>query len=223
MSENTTEKTIYFIRHGQSVGNVNKVHQRPHEPLTNLGEKQAMFVAKRANTLDAEVILTSTMKRAVQTANIISDKTGLKVEEYENLCEISGPSKLQGTKYDSEESLKYLKSMHENINDPDWRYSDEESLSDIHNRSINILKLLENRAESKIIVVTHGGFMRSLLSAMLSNGEHKPNTTVKLIHFLKQKNTGITICEYKPITIKYFENPWNLMVWNDYEHLREKC
>ncbi len=221
MNERVMKKTIYFIRHGQSVGNVKKVYQTFDEPLTELGERQSLFVAKRVKTLGAEVILTSTMKRAVHTANIISTETGLKVEEHKNLCEISGPSKLRGLKYGSEESLKYQKKIYENINNPDWRYSDEENTYNAHKRALDVLKLLENRNESKIILITHGAFMKSLLTAMLSKEEYDPNATLKLVYFLKQKNTGITICEYDSSPIKYFENPWNLLVWNDSSHLPE--
>lgn len=221
MNDHPAKKTVYFIRHGQSIGNVKKVYQTPDEPLTDLGERQAMVVAKRVKNFNAEVVLASTMKRAMQTANIISTETGLNVEKHENLCEISGPSILRGEKYDSEESVKYIKAMYKNINNPHWRYADEENLSDSYKRSIKVLKLLENRDENKIIVITHGAFMRSVLTTMLSKGEHDPLTTVKLTHFLKQKNTGITICEHNSSPVKYFENPWNLLVWNDRSHLEE--
>jgi broad specificity phosphatase PhoE len=71
-------KTVYFVRHGQSEGNVGMYFQGEKSPLTEFGRKQAAFVARRCKGLKIDAIISSSMERAQETAGIISNelKTG---------------------------------------------------------------------------------------------------------------------------------------------------
>jgi 2,3-bisphosphoglycerate-dependent phosphoglycerate mutase len=42
---------LYCVRHGESVGNRDRVHQGPDTPLSDIGEDQARFVAHRLKPL----------------------------------------------------------------------------------------------------------------------------------------------------------------------------
>ena len=57
---------LYIIRHGESQGNIGLDVEDPH--LTELGQKQAELLALRLRNVDFDVILSSPLTRAIQTA-----------------------------------------------------------------------------------------------------------------------------------------------------------
>src|SRR4051794_3842301 len=84
MSERPVEKIVYLVRHGQSKDNTAPVFQSPDSPLSELGRKQAAYVAERLSRISFETLISSTFQRAKETAVIIGEKTGKHVE-YSNL------------------------------------------------------------------------------------------------------------------------------------------
>ncbi len=62
-------RTLIFIRHGQ--------YSSKPEKLTSLGRKQAKLTAKAVALLNPNKIHCSTMPRAIETATIFSQQTGL--------------------------------------------------------------------------------------------------------------------------------------------------
>jgi len=210
-------KTVYFIRHGQSKGNILKHFQDADDPLSTEGHTQAALVAKRTSKLHAEVILTSPMSRALQTAMAIQKVTGLALEEHNELREYLVPASLQNTPIQSPQGDAFNAAILQNQDNPDWKYDNEESYAELHARAVYILTHLEKRSEKIILVVTHGVFMSAMLTAMLLEGQVNRNVATSLFHFLRKKNTGITRCEY------FKENDelmnWRLTTWNDHAHL----
>jgi broad specificity phosphatase PhoE len=210
-------KTVYFIRHGQSEGNILKHFQDANDPLSTLGRKQAQRVAERAKKLKGEVILTSPMSRALETAKAIQKATGLTLEENSNLREFLVPTSLQNKPIHSPEGDSFHAELFKNLNNPEWRYEDEENYLELHTRAVSVLDHLENRKENTVLVVTHGAFMSSILTVMLLEGQMNRFVATNLFRFLRKKNTGITRCEY-------FKNNgekmnWRLTTWNDHAHL----
>lgn len=214
------EKHIYFVRHGQSTANGTGVFQGADAELTELGRRQAAFVAERFVSIPAEVILTSPMPRAHDTAQAIATRTGLPLEEHTMLREYLPPSALIGKAMDTEEGQAYVTQLkaHYDTN-PDWRFSGEESYLDLHTRACSVLDHLEQRPESRLVVVSHAGFMRIIFTAMLTEREPNPSTARRLARFLRPENTGITICRYHPEETR--RNTWRLITWNDHAHLGE--
>ena len=75
-------KTIYFVRHGQSQANVDKIFagSRLDSPLTTLGLKQAEELAARLQHMPIDSIVSSPLKRARQTAECIAQKNGYRTQ-----------------------------------------------------------------------------------------------------------------------------------------------
>ncbi len=213
------EKYVYLIRHGQSEQNTLNVFQGASTELTELGRKQASFVADRARGLDAEVILASPMPRARETAQIIADATGLPLEVHDLLREYVPPSSLIGKPLNDPEGERYVREMLIHLHDPGWHFGDEDSYFDLHDRALHTLDFLVKRPETKIIVVSHAGFMRVLVTAMMTEGLPDSMLALRLMRFLKPMNTGITICRYRSHSNR--RNKWRLVAWNDHAHLAE--
>ena len=71
---------FYFIRHGQTVWNVeNKICGATDSPLTEYGREQAKETGQKilAEGIKADEILCSPLSRAADTARLISEMTGI--------------------------------------------------------------------------------------------------------------------------------------------------
>lgn len=217
MTDSSQDKLIYFVRHGQSVANLQHVFQGADDPLTDLGRTQSMLVATYLNTVGAEVICTSTMPRARETAEIIQRVVSVPLEEHALFREYRPPSSLSGQSKDLPEGVAFLQGQRDNFEDSTWHFEDEDNYADLHQRAVEALDFLRVRTEQTMVVVTHAGFMRVLLVAMMTEGHQDALLTNRLMRFLKPQNTGITLCRYRAHpTVR---NSWRLLSWNNYDHL----
>lgn len=87
--------TVYLVRHGQSLGNVNYEKGLGHLPntefgsdLSELGEKQALELAKRFKTLQIDAIYSSHLTRAKKTIEPLAKQKGLTIIVEKDLREI---------------------------------------------------------------------------------------------------------------------------------------
>ncbi len=217
--EHINEKIIYFIRHGESVGNAAGVFQGHDDGLSPKGVEQAHELAKRFLHIPVEVILASTMARARETAEIIHEKTRIPVEFSDLLIEVKRPSEVRGKPQSDEAAFELYKKLRIENHEPTWRYADEENFSDRVERACKVIKILHERAEKTIIIVSHGTFLRTILACMAFGANITPQELVKFVYFLHKANTGISICKYK--RDGYGEVRWKLRHWNDIAHLGE--
>ncbi len=209
-------KHIYFVRHGECSSNIGNIFQGADDPLTPKGIEQSEFIGKRCVGLCAEVILSSHMVRAFHTAEIIAKHTGLPLVKSDILHEVLTPSEIKGLTYKDPRAKEILDKRKEYWQDPNWRHSDEENFHDITTRAAKALALFESRPESKIIVATHGHFMRAMLATMIFGvGKFDDPVMMRGINStFKTDNTGLTYC--------YVENgKWTLITWNDQAHLAD--
>ncbi|MFA6534602.1 MAG: histidine phosphatase family protein [Patescibacteria group bacterium] len=70
---------IYLIRHGQDEDNARGIlNGHRNKPLTKLGVRQAKAAAEKLKNKKIEVVISSPLRRAEQTADIISKLLGIK-------------------------------------------------------------------------------------------------------------------------------------------------
>src|SRR3990167_1331844 len=80
--------TFYIVRHGQSTGNINNIIQgHLDHPLSELGKKQAKERAKSFSNIKFDLVFSSDLLRARQTAEIIVLKHKLVVSTTHSLRE----------------------------------------------------------------------------------------------------------------------------------------
>lgn len=80
--------TLLLLRHGESQGNVERVIQGWLElPLTDRGQRQAMFAAQRLATTGAAALYTSPLLRARQTVAPVAAATDLEPIDVPDLRE----------------------------------------------------------------------------------------------------------------------------------------
>jgi len=77
-------KHLYFVRHGQSQANVDRIFAGQFDtPLTALGKEQAGHAAQQAKKLAIGHIISSPLSRAHDTAKIIAAAIGYPIENIE--------------------------------------------------------------------------------------------------------------------------------------------
>lgn len=215
------KKLIYFVRHGQTVANIAGQTQGPDDPLNETGLKQASVIAERAKNLDFETIVASDYLRAKITAEKIQEATNKPIVFSALFRELRRPSEFWGrVVQDDEEVLAGYELLNKHFRDKDWHFSDEENFHDVSERGFSALEYLLAKSEERILVVTHGNFMRNLLGIMLRGAAYSPQDYIDIESTFELDNTSITVAEYKHHG-RGNTATWMIGAWNDRAHLGE--
>jgi uncharacterized phosphatase len=205
---------IYFVRHGQSVGNLKGRLQGPKVPLSATGKMQAKAIAKRLKGIDIDIIYASPFLRAKQTAEIIAKELKLPIEFWENLKERKWPSEIEGLSLKDPRAVEIIKMTLANQTKATWKYSDSESFNDLLERAVIIEKhLLSHHRKQNVLCVSHGGFMKMIVLNMVLGDKLTSEAFWQFYYHSWNANTGITHVKYSD---KY---GWTLQSWNDTTHL----
>jgi 2,3-bisphosphoglycerate-dependent phosphoglycerate mutase len=166
------------------------VHEgRADYPLTDLGREQAKRLACRLNEhCPPDIIWTSTLKRASETAEILADEVSCMLMKEPNLMEFNNgvlaglPREVAAAKYPLPPGGR---KPHERIqngeSDIEFRMRAEMVLSKI---------LTESYAVARIAVVSHGGMISNLLKTILQlpvNAKVNFSTGDTGLHLLRKK------------------------------------
>lgn len=212
----SSKKKIYFIRHGESEGNAGPVRQAGSSPLTQKGRAQAAYMGERMNKLPVDVLISSSMRRAGETAAIIGEKIGKVAEVSDLFVERRRPSAQTGQSKKDPATLAIDKIIFENFAVPGFRHSDEENFDDLKKRAEEALDYLAARPEGNIAVVTHGFFMRIILASVVFRDKLNGKECERFMRTFHMENTGLTILGFDGYEV---EPPWWVWVWNDHAHL----
>lgn len=201
---------LYLVRHGESLSNSKgTVAQTLGSELSETGIEQAKFLAERFKNITVDVILSSPLTRAKQTAEIIQGVIGKKIIYTELLSERKNPSGFFGKHAELEKIYELLRDS----TDPSFHHSNEENFFDLKDRAKRLLEFVSNRKEEHILCTTHGVFSKAFIGYMGFGEQLTPQIIFALQHFLRINNTGITVCE------KDNKGVWSMHTWNDHAHL----
>lgn len=205
-------KRIYFVRHGATGGNEKNHFQYTDIPLSDIGLKQAQFVAERFRKIPIDILISSDMDRASQTAAAISKVLNMDASHNPLFREILRPTAVRGKSKTDPEVRAIMDEIKKNYDNKEWHHSDEENFYDLATRCRKALEYLRSLKEENILVVTHGHVLVSMIGIMSLGDSFSANDYTRYIKFFIPKNTGITIVEEE--NGKYF-----LLTWNDHSHL----
>jgi len=175
---------IYFVRHGRTESNNLKrlAGQRVDDELIPEGINQANELAQAIDS-DFDVIFSSSMKRALQTAKIISEKINVPIIERKEIME-RDYGKLSDKSWEEvgkETGLDHfdLKKQEFELT-YDYRPYGGESAEDVKKRVLTfIAEVKKNYADKKVLVVAHGGIIRMAHFLFLEEkAEHIKNATI---------------------------------------------
>ena len=159
---------IYFVRHGQSYGNINFVPgvSRPKtDPLTELGITQAKNAANYIASQEVKpgIIISSPYTRTVDTAIAIQKALDIPMKEDERLGEYD-PGDWNGLPLDD-----YVKRF--NDIELDERYTfrppNGESWLDEANRINEVIEQAEKASQTCIVIVSHYDPIKAIISLLI--------------------------------------------------------
>lgn len=212
-------KTVYLIRHGESTVNVpgEKFVDDMKAPLTKKGEEQSRFLASRVKRIDFDVLISSPFERTMRTAEFITKETGHVPEYNELFGERLLPVELIGrSQADPEARALADKAMRSSEKEGSEKYGRTETFEEIHSRAAAAMSYLESRPEQKIVVVSHGFFIRMMIAHMLYGDGLSTNEFQPMVWGWRTRNTGISMLHHDPHDPR---RSWWMSAWNDHSHL----
>jgi broad specificity phosphatase PhoE len=209
-------KRIYLVRHGQSESNVLPVYQDPMSQLSELGKKQAPQLAKRVSKISHELIVSSTLPRALETATAIATYANADIVPSDHYIEIKKPSVINGKEWSDEQAKTIHEKWIEALFDAHPRVMDSENYVDVVARVDQSLKFLEERDEQSIIVVSHDFFLRAIIARVTLGDTLTGKVFRNFYNRIKIENTGISTIDFcLDKDLRY----WKLSIFNDHAHL----
>lgn len=186
--------TICIIRHGETNWNNQwRFQGRENIELNETGRKQAFACVNYLKKEVWDIIISSPLIRAKETAKIIANKIGIKNVEIMNEFIEKDLGSATGL-FPSERKKKF----------PDGIIPDAEPREYTRARAMEALKIIDNKYKDKnIIVVTHAGIINEIMSVLT---DFKFDITKERI-----ENGGITI-------LKGNEGKWYIELFNSIEY-----
>ncbi|MGE8203170.1 histidine phosphatase family protein [Heyndrickxia sp. NPDC080065] len=173
---------ICIVRHGETDWNVlGKIQGRTDIPLNTTGIRQAKECGEFLKTSKWDVIITSPLKRAKQTAEIINQYLRVPLVEMNEFIERSFGD-AEGM--DAEERMSAY---------PDKNYPNQEDSISLEKRLMaGINEINQRYRDSNVLLVTHGAVIHSILSTLsnreiYSGKEPLLNACISNIHFEQEK------------------------------------
>lgn len=197
--------TIYLTRHGQTIWNIDKRLQGvSNSDLTQLGIEQAMSLRDRMNDIDIDVIYTSPLVRALETAKIIRGNRDIEIVIEDGLKEISfgeyeGSTEAELLKKGIGTELKKMFDGDINIKTPGG-----ESVKELYERlEYTLEKIIEKYKNKRILIVSHGMTLRTMMN-----------------YFYQGREVFTDIMGQATLTkITFDKNQFNVDILNDGSHI----
>ncbi|MFD1851025.1 histidine phosphatase family protein [Oceanobacillus bengalensis] len=185
---------ICFVRHGETEWNaLGKIQGKTDIPLNQMGIKQAEQCAAYLNPSDFDLLISSPLKRARQTADIINNKLNLPIVEMADFAERSF-GVAEGM------TLKERQEKYQNRNFPN-----EEKIEPFTDRVLSgIQNINAAYPNQSVLLVAHGAVIMTILHN-LSNGEIAYGKTALM-------NACIS-------NIQYTKDRWSIKNFNLVDHL----
>lgn len=204
---------IYFVRHGQTIWNVEKRFQGLSDsPLTELGITQAKLLGEKLKNIKFNKFYSTSLKRAYDTANYIKGNRKQKVEIFDDFVEIS-MGDMEGIKQEDFKKLypEQVKNFFFNQLEYDPSSFGGESFLEVRERVIRGLnKFIElNKNYERVLVVSHGATLKTLLHYI--SGKDISTLSDEAI----PKNTSYTI-------VKYENGKFEIIDFSNTSHLEGK-
>ena len=191
---------LILVRHGETVNNVAGIAQGWNDSaLSERGQEQVRAAARRLASFGANALYSSPLGRAMSSAGIIAEATGLEIRTLDGLREMGygrweGQSFLDVRKADREIYERW-------IEDGDCPCPEGESHNDVRRRLAEAFAQIE---ATRPIVVAHGTAIRIAATLLME-------LPVMASRHFAQQNAAINIFEHRG-------GRAILKLWNDTSH-----
>ncbi|WP_024296399.1 histidine phosphatase family protein [Lacrimispora indolis] len=202
---------IYLIRHGQTDWNIQGRIQGSHDiPLNEAGQRQAEQVAKGMDSRRVSRVFSSTLTRAVETAEKIGSRQKAEIYSMPQLIEVEF-GKWEGMTWEEimEAYPKEYRLWALNPDEvaPPGGETQDQVISRCAHAIKEILRITGGRED--VAIVSHGATIAYLISYMMRNDPDIESIIVE--------NASITTVNYSPLTEDFM-----LLEMNDTSHIAEE-
>jgi len=197
-----------FLRHGESTGNAESRWQGQSDyPLTERGRAQATALANRWKTekVTFDLAISSTLKRAKETAEIVTSALNVKLEFDEIWLErdIGDMEGLTSVEVQQRPKPPYV-TPYDSIG------GDGEGDWELFLRAGQALHGLLKRPAGSYLIVSHGGLLNQLMHAIVGAAHHADPAGVRF----RFNNTAFARATYFP-----HHHRWAIDAVNDHAHV----
>lgn len=208
---------LYLIRHGESVANVEPIigGMRGDVGLTARGREQAALLEARlrASGFHADALLSSTLPRALQTAEYVSRALGLPITRDDELQELR-PGEADGLSH--EEFFRRYRATRDREPEEDsfrpMSPGGESWASFLFRAGSALDRIARAYPDQTVAAVCHGGVLEASFYVAFGIGP-----TGNRVHFAP-RNTSITHWRFAPDR-PHGLGVWTLITFNDAAHL----
>jgi broad specificity phosphatase PhoE len=189
-------RELILVRHGETLHNVNRITQGwSDSELSERGREQVLRLAERLQQMQPTALYSSTLGRAMSTAQAIADATGLTIVPLDDLREMN---------YGRWEGRAFLDIRREDedfyrrwIADEDCPCPEGESHADVRRRLERAFATVNSE---RAVLVAHGTAIRIGATALL-------NLPLMSAHRFAQDNAAMNVFVSRG-------EQWVLKVWN---------
>ena len=201
--------TLYSVRHGETDYNEEDRVQGSHNSrLTAFGREQAGALAERFRGEKIDLLYSSPLLRAKETAETIAAALGgMEIRFHDGLHELRC-GKFEGVLFE-EIKRKYWAEFLEWLRNPEVQAPGGESMNQLYERVSAALKEIFDGVEdgSRVLVVSHAGVVRMTLAALVG-------VPVGVSTAFSLTNASISIFNHR-------RGRWTCHAWNETSHLGE--
>ncbi len=181
-------KQLYFIRHGLSQANVDKIWGGHTDSLlTDEGKSQAAAAGEKLKEqrIAIDLIIASPLLRTQETARIIAERIGYPVEQ------ILTEKLIMERSFGKEDGQSIEKFFEDKVYKDMDSVEEVETIEQLQFRATEALEALKVRPEENILIVSHGAFGRAIRRA--AKGE--PYTNEYIIDWAKNQISNAQIIQ----------------------------
>jgi probable phosphoglycerate mutase len=198
---------LIVVRHGQTLWNLEaRAQGHQDSQLSELGQRQAEAVGEALSGASVEVVFSSDLGRAMQTAERISARLGVEISPDRDLRErnigvLEGLTPAEMKQQFAEEYAGFVSG------DPDYRIPNGESVRQRHDRGVRgATRIAARHPGTTVVIVTHGGILESLF---------RHAACVPL-----EARRGYSVFNASVNSFLVDNGIWTLESWGDISHLR---
>lgn len=160
--------TVYFVRHAEAEGNIfHRMHGHTDGPLTLKGLKQTEYLKERFLSVPVDAVWSSDLKRAVQTAQAISDPKGLPIHKDKRLREFDF-GEVEDMPWGNA-AFEYpgpIRAFHEEPSKMDFKRG--EDFKTARDRMMNaVWDIVSQYPDKTVVIASHGASLRAMMTGFL--------------------------------------------------------
>ncbi|MBN9142097.1 MAG: histidine phosphatase family protein [Micrococcales bacterium] len=178
---------LYLVRHGETDWNAaRRIQGRTDIPLNDAGRAQARQAAELLGRRRWDAVYASPLSRAHETAAIIADRLGL--------GEVTDVDALVERDYGAAEGMSF--EQIEALYPEGVRAPGQETRAEVAGRVVPaLLALAERHPGERLVVVSHGGAIRSVLQTAEPGTQH-PRITNASVHSFRVEDGALQLIAF---------------------------